>query len=786
MSPLTLKLWRDLRSFRGQVLAIAVVIATGVMIMILGAASLEAVSKAQQRFYDSHQFAQLFSHVSRAPEHLLPRIQAMDGVSQVESLLRTPVRMAVPGYDKPVRGLLLSLPDGQQPRLNRLHLREGSLPDRAQPYGVVLNEPFAEAHGLRSGDTLTAIIEGREQQLVVTGIGLSPEFIYQIGPADILPDYRDYGVLWMNRSTLARALDMQGAFNSLALTLQLGAVEQDVIAALDQLLEPYGTAGAFGRDDQVSHHFLTEEKKQLQVTATVLPAIFLGVSAFLLSVLMGRIVRTQRQQVAVLKAFGYANGSIVWHYAQFTLLVVVLGGLLGTVLGAWFADGLVALYAEYFRFPDLRYQFQPRLAVLAMAIAALAAMAGTGRALWQAVQQQPAEAMRPPAPERFSPGWLERSALARVISQPSRIILRNLTRHRTKAVLSILGIALSVGLLVLGSYQWASVKKLVDIQYRLIHTMDLHLSFTGPVPERALAELRSLPGVQYVEGYRSVPVRLVNGTRQYLTGIQGLEPEPQLRRLIDSQHQPVALPTEGMVMTHYLADYLGLAAGDSLEVQVMDGAQPRLTMTLARVIEEPVGVGVYLERRQLNRLLGEGPAINGAWLMVDGEDSTALFERLWQMPKVAAIGHIREAREKLTAYLDDTMLVFMGVLLLLAAASAFAVVFNNARIAFAERARELATLRVLGLSQREVGWVVMGEILLLTLLAIPVGWLLGVGFALLVAEALSTDMFRLPVIFTPQVFAFAALGVLLAALLSGLLMLRHLRRLDMVGALKTE
>ncbi|HSO84410.1 ABC transporter permease, partial [Thiocapsa sp.] len=398
MRALHTKLLRDLFDLKGQVAAIAVVIAAGVMVLILSVTTLDALRLSQARFYDGHHFAHVFATLKRAPEGLAARLREIPGVNQVETRVQAPVRLEVAGFDEPVRGLLLSIPDGRQPYLNRLHLREGALPEPDRSDQAVLSEPFAEAQGLRAGDRLKAIINGRLQTLTVSGVALSPEFVYQVGPADILPDYKRFAVLWINRRALAHAMDMDGAFNSVLLSLQAGADEATVIEALDLTLARYGGIGAMGREDQVSHRFLSEELDQLRVMAIVLPAIFLSVAAFLLNLLMGRIIQTQRGQIAILKAFGYANRDIAAHYGMLTGLIVIVGSLLGIALGAWAADGMAGVYAEYYRFPETSFRLEPRILALALMVSACAAALGTFRAVGRAVAMPPAEAMRPPAP----------------------------------------------------------------------------------------------------------------------------------------------------------------------------------------------------------------------------------------------------------------------------------------------------------------------------------------------------------------------------------------------------
>jgi putative ABC transport system permease protein len=785
MRALNRKLLRDLGHMKGQAAAIAVVIGAGVMVLILSVTTLDAISLSKDRFYEAGNFAEVFSDLKRAPEGVAGRLREIPGVNLVETRVVAPVRLEVEDFPDPVRGLLLSIPDGRQPDLNRLYIREGGLPESGRSDQVAVSEPFAKAHGLRAGDRLRAIINGRLETLTISGLVLSPEFIYQLGPADLIPDYERYALLWMNRRALANAFAMDGAFNSAVMTLQAGANEAAVIDAVDMILAPYGGIGAHGRDDQISHRFLEQELDQLRVMALILPAIFLGVAAFLLNVLMARIVNTQRQQVAVLKAFGYGNRAIALHFASMAGAIACFGALLGIVFGAWAGEGLAVVYAEYFRFPELSIRYQPRILVLGFAIAIGAALLGTFRAVLGAARQPPAEAMRPPTPEAFRQGWLEHSAFGRMLDQPSLMVLRNLTRHRYKATMSVIGIGLSASLLLVGGYQFNAIDRLLDIQYRLVLKMDLHLAFTEPTPERALAELRVQPGVHHVEAYRSVPVRLVHGARNYRTAILGLDAEPQLQNLIDSRYRPIRLPPEGLLMTGYLADHLGLRPGDFVRVEVMEGHRRTLSAQLAGVVDEPIGVSAYMERRALNRLMREGPAVSGAWLLTDRSREDELFARLWEVPRIASIGLISEVERSFRGYIEDTALIMMGIMLGLAGSIAFAVVYNNARIAFAERARELATLRVLGFTRAEVAWILIGEIMLLSFVAIPIGWVAGTGFAWLLNDAISIDLFRIPFVITTQTYALAAGGVLLASVLSVLLVYRRLHRLDMVTALKT-
>jgi putative ABC transport system permease protein len=785
MRTLHRKLLRDLAGMKGQIAAIAVVMAAGVMTLILAVTSLDSIRLSMERFYSSYQFADLFASVTRAPDTLIERLREIEGINLVETRVVAPLRLEVPGYADPVRGHVHSIPDGRQPLLNRLHLVTGSLPEAGHSDQVLVSQPFAQAHGLEVGDRLSAIIRGRHETLTVIGVALSPEFVYQVSPTDLLPDYERYAVLWMNRRALGHAFGMDGAFNSMLASVQTGADPDGVIERIDRLLAPYGGIGAHDRDDLMSHRMLTEEIAQLRVMSVVLPGIFMGVSAFLLSVLMGRIVSTQRQQIAVIKAFGYFDSDLAVHYALLTGLIVAVGVALGIVLGSWAGDAMAALYAEYFRFPETITRLQARVIVLAAMVSAFAAGLGTFRAVAAAVRLPPAEAMRPPAPAQFRQSAFDRSRAGRWLAQTTRIMLRNVSRHPLKSGMTVVGIALSGSLLLVGSYQFNAVSHMVDLQYREVMKMDAHVTFIEPTSARVLSEIRALPGVQYAEGYRSVPVRLKNGHRSERTAILGLPEAPALRGLIDAELRPVTLPPEGLFMTRYLVDELGLSLGDRVEVEVLEGHRRIIEIPLAGALDEPLGVSGYMNLAALNSIMREGPALSGAWLMLDRDRREELYERLWEAPRVAGIGLISESEDGLREYMEDTVLVMMTILLVLAGSITFALVYNNARIAFAERSRELATLRVLGFSRGQVGWVLVGEVALLTAIAIPLGWLLGTGFSWLLSLAFDMDMLRVPFHITHQTYAFSAAGVLLASSLSVILIVRRLRTLDMVSALKS-
>jgi putative ABC transport system permease protein len=784
MKRLDLKLLRDLWSLKSQVLAIALVMASGVAMLIMSLSMVSSLRDTQQRYYDEYRFAQVFTRMKRAPDALAARIATIPGVAQVQTRVVVDVTLDLPGMPMPAVGRLLSLDADPQSGLNRPHLRLGRLPERYARHEALVSEAFAAAHGLGPGDRVRAIINGRMQTLALVGVAISPEYIYQIRPGEFIPDDRRFGVFWLERLQLASAYGLQGAFNDVALTLTRDARERDVLDALDALTAQYGGQGAHGRDEQVSHRLLSDELTQLRAMATIPPAIFLAVTAFLLNVVISRLVQTQREQIAVLKAFGYTTADVGLHYFKLISVLTVIGLVLGIAAGIWLGRDMAAMYARYFRFPHLEFHLDPAVVALAAVISAGAAMFGAVAAVRRAMRLPPAEGMRPEEPAHYRPLLIERLGWQRFVGRILRMILRQLERKPVAAALSVLGIALAIAIVVLGSFVRDIVDFMVDLQFYGVQRYDASVALVEPASSGALAEFRQLPGVLAAEPFRSVPVRIRFGHLSHRLGLLGLPADAGLMRLLDVAWRDTPLPPAGLVVSRALADLLRAVPGDVVSVEVMEGQRPRLEMPIVRLVEDVAGTSAYLELGVLNRLLGEQGVVSGAFLRVDADAEAKLFAALKAAPRVAVVGTKTAALAAFRELMAENLLRMRLINVIFAGIIAFGVVYNAARISLSERSRELATLRVIGFGRDEISLIFLGEIAIVTLLAIPLGLLLGYAFAALAVVALATESYRFPLVVNVSTYAFAVATVVGAALLSGLVVRRRLDRLDLIAALK--
>jgi len=786
MKAIDRKLWRELWNMRMQALAIAMVIVGGVSIFIMGLSTLDSLFETREKYYQDHHFAEVFASLKRAPLSLVKRIEQIPGVDKVETRVVAYVNLDVANFKDPVSAHLISLPNNSRGLLNQIFLRNGRLPEPGRDNEVLLSENFSRAHGLQAGDSLRATINGRSKKITMVGTARSPEYIYQIAPGAMFPDYLRYGVIWMGRKPLASAYDMDGAFNNVTLTLTKGTNPQDVIDHLDNFLKPYGGIGAYARKDQLSNRFLSEELKQQKTIATVFPIIFFSVAAFLLNVVISRLINLEREQIASLKAFGYSNFVIGLHYCKLVLMITAIGVIVGIGAGIWMGKGMCNLYSDYYSFPAITYVVHPQVIISAALISIVVAISGTLYAVTIAARLPPAQAMRPEPPALYRSTLIERLGLQNWFSQPTRMIMRHIERRPMKSFLTILGISMACGTMMIGGFQKGAIDYMVEVQYNLSQREDLMAIYTEPTSLRSLYSLRGLQGVEHAEGFRNVAVKLRFEHRSYRTSVQGIEPEGKLLRLLDTQLNPVELPQQGIVLSDYLADLLQIKVGNLLTVDVLEGNRPTVQIPVVGTAKQYLGINAYIQRKTLNQLLKEGDAITGALLKVDSLYQDNVFSELKGMPRIAGVIEHHSAIKAFYDTLAETVLFFTFITTLLGGSIAFGVVYNSMRIALSERNRELASLRVLGFERGEVAYILLGEMGLLTLLAIPLGLLIGYGLCAYLAVQFDSDLYRIPLVLGQDVYAFAALVVIASYMISAFMIWRNLAHLDMVAVLKTK
>lgn len=786
MRALDIKLFRDLRRLWAQALAIALVIAGGVATLLLAVGSYRSLDETRAAYYERYRFADVFASVGRAPKALVDRIAEIPGVAAVDARIAKLALLDIANYPEPASGLIISLPEIGDPPLNRLYMRAGRAPESGRTDEVVVNEGFAKAHGFDLQSQFSAILNGRKRELTIVGIALSPEFIHAVGPGDIMPDDRRFGVIWMPERALASAYDLDGAFSSVAVKLLRGSSDREITARLDDMLEPYGGRAAFGRKDQTSHAWLDHELDMLSNMSRTLPPIFLLVSAFLINLTLSRLVALEREQIGLMKALGYLNASIVAHYLKFVAFVAIFGVIIGSLAGTWLGMRITGLFGEYFHFPFLLFARSPDLYVIAAALSLAAAMVGALRALRDIVMLAPAVAMQPAAPPSFRQLLPESLALDKFLTQPTMMMLRNIVRHPVRSAFTALGMALATAILIVSLFTRDTMEQLIDVTYFLADRQDATVSFVEKRSRDVAIQIARLPGVLAAEPDREIPVRIRSGHVERRIMISGRTPGADLNRIIDAGLRPVILPENGLAISSMLTRVLNVGIGDSVEVDLLEGRRRTISLPVTALVEDYFGIRGMMDADALARVMREAPTANGVSVSLDQNMRERFYAAVKSIPVVSSLALQNASLVNFRSLVAVLITTMAGIYTGLASVIAFGVVYNSARVALSERARELASLRVLGFTRGEVLRILLFELGLLTLLAQPPGWVIGYGLAWIMQTRLAGELMRVRLVIEDSTYVFASAIVIAAAVLSALVVRRRVDRLDLVSVLKTR
>jgi putative ABC transport system permease protein len=780
------KLFRDLKRLWAQALAIALVVAGGAATLVAAVGSLRSLEQTRTAYYERYQFADVFAPLRRAPKSLANRIAEIPGVAAVEPRIAKLALLDLPNFREPATGQFISLPERGQPSLNRLYIRTGRLPAPGVPDEVVVSEGFAETHAYTLGSHFSAILNGRKRSLVIVGTAFSPEFIYTTGPGDRMPDEHRFAIVWMSEKALASAYDLDGAFSWVSVKLLRDASEPEVIKQLDALLDPYGGQAAYGRRDQYSHAYIEHGLDMLRNMSSTLPPIFLLVAAFLINLTLGRIVALEREQIGLLKALGYHNVAIAWHYVKFVVVITVIGILIGSAVGTWLGTYITQLYRDIVRFPFVVFVQSPDLHVGAAALALVAAVFGAIRALMDVVRLPPAAAMQPPAPPRFHRLLPVKVTIHNVLSQRVVMMVRNLTSHPIRAAFTTLGMALATAVLIASLFLAGTMEELINVTYFMADRQDATVNFVEKRPLNVVEEVSRLPGVVAAEPHREVPVRIRYGSVERRVMISGRPRDADLSRIIDIDLHPVVLPESGLAISSWLAHLLRAQVGDFVEIDLLEGQRRTVSLPVTALVEDYFGIQGMMDAEALARIMREAQAVNSVNISFDSNGQDRFYDAIKRLPTVSGTAlhrlSLANFREAMAVIVTTMANIYTG----LAVVIAFGVVYNSARISLSERARELASLRVLGFSRGEVLQILFLELALLTLMAQPAGWSLGYGLAWTLKTRMAADVMRARLIVDHSTYALASAIVLAAAVFSALVVRRRINQLDLVAVLKTR
>jgi putative ABC transport system permease protein len=786
MHALDLKLLRDFKRLWVQAIAIALVLACGVAILLTSVGMYKALSETRTAYYERNRFADVFAQTTRAPLSLLAEIARIDGVMNVEARIAGDAILDIPGRTKTAVGKILSFPETSDPVLNVPLLVTGRFPDPLSTHEVVVNAPFATANGFEPGDQFSANLRGQKRQLTIVGTALSPEFVYTIGPGALMPDNAAFGIIWMPERAAAAAFDMTGAFNDVSLAIASGTTTASVIDALDILLEPYGGFGAYDRSTQQSDAFLDAEISQLKGMAAILPPIFFAISGFLVSMVMGRIIALERSEIGLLKAIGYSDTEICLHYLMLAALIAVVGVLVGWIAGTVLARVTAWQYAQFFDFPFVVFRVSYWVYAASGLAGLLTTSLGAAQAALKAARLAPAIAMQPPAPPRFKRSFVDDAMTRLHLAQSTVMILRSLLRWPLRSFLTTLGLALAVASVIAATFINDALSEIIDVAFYQTNRQDAMLLFAEDIPEAALEDLRNLPGVLQAEGQQFHAAVLHRGHLSKRVAVEARRPGNDLSRVLDANGTPLDVPPGGIVLSKRLANHLDVKSGESIDIEFLSGRRETFGVTVTALVELHFGLGAYMDLGYMNALFRQAPRLSVVNITFDTMQTDALHATIKDTPRISGIVEMNENRRSFEDTIEQNITVMNTIYIVVAVLITIGVTYNAARIQLSERARELASLRILGYGRGDVSYILVGEMMLIALVAQPFGWLIGAGIAQLMTNAFTSDLYAIPLVLKPATFTLASIIVLSAALGSVMIVRRRLDRLDLVSVMKTR
>lgn len=787
MNALHRKLFRTIFQSWGQSLALVMVVLSGIASYICVYSAYLNLTLTRDTYYAQYRLADFEIMLDRAPSSAVFKIESLAGVRKARGRIVRDVNVDLDDVEEPRIGRLISMPAPRVEVLNDIVLRKGRYFDEGVQEQVILSERFATENGLDIGDRVSITVESKKYSLAIVGLGLSPEYVYMIrGVQELIPSPERFGIFWVPQEFAETALNMQESFNNIVGEVDEPEALDEIFDSADKLLKSYGIFAKTKKEHQISNRFLSDEIKGLGVSAKITPTLFLGIAALILLVLLNRMVRMERTQIGLLRAYGYSRFSVGLHYIEYGVILSVAGCLGGFLVGQWLSNGIMRIYVEFYQFPLLKARVYPEVLARSMGISIGFSVLGALSAAIQAARIHPAEAMRPEAPRSAHRVWIERLPwLWRRISFTSKMIARNISRNSFRASLNAFGVAISTGLLIMGFFMTDAMDFGLAFQFEQVQREDVKVSFQREHGLETLHEISRFAHVRRAEPLLEYPFEIRSAWRKKDTVIVGLPGDAELKRLQTFDGDEAYVGDSGLILTERLAQELGIVPGDRLIVKPLMGRITRESEVVLRAVsQEFIGTSGYMQIDALSRLLDEPFAMNAALLRLENGMEREVNKRFKEVAGISSVGFSKDAYKALVDTLSANMYVMNTSLLFFAGVIAFAIIYNVTSVALAERQRELASLRVLGLSTSEVGSILYNENVLLSVIGVVLGIPLGMGICRLLVYAYSNDLYRLPFYIDPRTYVMSVMFTFLFVLLANFAVRRRIHRLDLIEVLK--
>lgn len=786
MGKLSKMMFRDIMKSKAQFIAVAAVVFVGITMFAASYMAFRNLKNSVYYYYSQYKFLDYYAEAQNISSQALTKIRDLPGVNKAMGRISMDVGADM-GKEKRVTIRLTSVPDNGRPDINDVYMVKGGYFNKGAADSCLVDNKFAEFYKLEPGDTIKAIINLKVYDLKIAGIASNPEYIYAMKSSSSLSfSAEDFGIVYVRESDARNLLGFQDSYNQVHVLFKEGVDSKQTADEIENTLKPYGFIKGVERKDQLSHTMVDNEIKQLQNMAYAFPVIFLTVAALVIYIMQRRVISNQRTIIGVMKAMGYSNRRILMHYLFYSLLISILGAVPGILAGIYLGAGMTSMYKDVFSIPVMQIKVYWDIILIGFGLSVGFCLLAGYNSAKRVVEVRPAHAMRPEMPRAGRKIYIDKiSMFWNHISFGWKMVVRNIFRGLQRTSIVILGVVFTVMFFMISLFSMDSANYIFQKHFFEFQRYDYKITFSKPASYTDALELGSVKGVKNAEPILEVPIEIKKGWMKQETLAEGLTENQTSYRLIDRKFKPIEVPKDGILVAHVIADKLSIKPGDIIKVKPFMGDMKEKDVKVAGIVKQYVGFNCYMNLDELGKLTGEGRFATGAFLKIDSRMEKTAADKLFEYPGVETVEGRLTAYKSYMQYMDFTYL-FEGIMIAFGIIMGFAIIFNTTIINIMERRRELASLRVLGYTKKEVGNTILRENLILGVIALIPGILFGNFMCVMMGKLFSTDIFALEVVIYPTTYLITIASVFAFILLAQWANRKNITGLDMVEVLKNR
>lgn len=786
MGVLFRKLIRDIKEAKGQFISILIVVTIGVMFYSGINSTFRNLMNASTKYYSDYRFGDIWVDFYKAPESVMDRINALPYVKMSTGRIVMNAGINISDENATVR--FITLPDVKEDIVNDINLKSGRYFSREEANQCLVEEEFFKAHNLKLGDYIYPVVNGNEVKIKVIGTVKSPEFVYTLKDnSELMPDSKKFGIIYVKSSFGQSIFGFESSINNASILLQNGVELEDAKDDIERHLKNYGVTDIIDKDDQISNSMLSTEMEGLESMGSAFPIVFFIVAAVIIYIMMGRMVENQRTQIGILKALGFTDMQVLFHYLSYSIFIAVTGSILGSIFGMYLGAGLTKLENMYFHLPLTEMRIYPDLVLPASLLTLIFCLLAGYNSCKTVFKIMPSEAMKPKSPAIGKKILVERvKYLWSNIDNTWKIILRNIFRHKRRALLTSTGVIFSTALLVFALGMNDSVDFTIEQQYQNIQDYDIKVSFSKLLSLDELNSIKNIPGVTKMEPVLETGIEIQNGWRKKDVALTAVVNNPEMYRVVDKSGNSVNLPDHGIVVPEKLANILGIKLNDTVFLKPFLPGKEKKEVEVKGIAAQYIGLSAYSSMDNINNIMGEGKIANSAVLRL--ENPSFEGEVKDKLKDMGAVSSVQSKSDALNALLQNlgSMTSSIGVMILLAAILSIAVVYNTTTINIFERQREIATLKVLGFKDNEIKKLVFYENYIITTLGLILGLPCGSWLGNYLMTTMTTDFYSMPFITKLWTYVLAAVLTFVFTVMANMILMKKIKSISIVEVLKSR